>query len=199
MKTNENVLATENAAVSNPKRLNKKINRSGKTMLMGSQLGLNTAFYLKRNLGRTFLCLLLISAFSSCSNFSKDKLNRLIGRSPAASYTQDMSEIKTEAKEKLNKLIRRSPAAAYTLDVSEGKTEIEKTLIVKWNNVAETLALGIEKKKNGEELTQQERIELLYTCTDFLEFLQKNETNASHELIDKIKETLNTMLQEIQR
>ena len=58
---------------------------------------------MKKNLKWTFLCLLLAFQLSSCSNlsFDKEKFNKLIGRSPAASYTIDVYR---KEKQKLIKL-----------------------------------------------------------------------------------------------
>ncbi len=118
---------------------------------------------MKKNLKWTFLCLLLAFQLSSCSNLSFDK-------------------------EKFNKLIGRSPAASYTIDVSEGKTETEKTFIVKYNNMVEAIISGSEKNKNGEEITPQEKLEYLRLQNDLAVFIRRNEYNISRELLDKIAE-----------
>lgn len=118
---------------------------------------------MKKNLKWAFLCLLLAFLLSSCSNLSFDK-------------------------EKFNKLIGRSPAASYTLDISEGKTETEKTLIVKYNNMVEAIISGSEKNKNGEEITSQEKLEYLRLQNDLSLFIRRNEYNVSRELLDKIAE-----------
>lgn len=118
---------------------------------------------MKKNLKWAFLCLLLALQLSSCSNLSFDK-------------------------EKFNKLIGRSPATSYTLDVSEGKNETEKTLIIKYNNMVEAIISSSEKNKNGEVITSKEKLEYLRLQDDFFLFIQKNEYNISRELIDKIAE-----------
>lgn len=118
---------------------------------------------MKKNLKWAFLCLLLAFQLSSCSNLSFDK-------------------------ERFNKLIGRSPAASYTLDVSEGKTETEKTLIVKYNNMVEAIISGSEKNKNGEEITSQEKLEYIRLQNDLSLFIRRNEYNVSRELLDKIAE-----------
>lgn len=118
---------------------------------------------MKKNLKWAFLCLLLAFQLSSCSNLSFDK-------------------------ERFNKLIGRSPAASYTLDISEGKTETEKTLIVKYNNMVEAIISGSEKNKNGEEITTQEKLEYLRLQNDLSLFIRRNEYNVSRELLDKIAE-----------
>lgn len=118
---------------------------------------------MKKNLNWAFLCLLLAFQLSSCSNLSFDK-------------------------ERFNKLIGRSPAASYTLDVSEGKTETEKTLIVKYNNMVEAIISGSEKNKNGEEITAQEKLEYIRLQNDLSLFIRRNEYNVSRELLDKIAE-----------
>ena len=118
---------------------------------------------MKKFLSTSFLCLLTVAFLSSCNNVSFDK-------------------------EKFNKLIGRSPSASYTLDVSEGKTETEKTLIVKYNNMVEAIISGSEKNKNGEEITPQEKLEYLRLQNDLVVFIQKNEYNISRELLTKIAE-----------
>lgn len=118
---------------------------------------------MKKFLSTLFLCLLTVAFLSSCNNVSFDK-------------------------ERFNKLIERSPSASYTLDVSEGKTETEKALIVKYNNVVEAIISGSEKNKNGEEITPQEKLEYLRLQNDLAVFIKKNEYNISRELLTKIAE-----------
>lgn len=78
------------------------------------------------------------------------------------------------------------PSDPYILDLSEGKTEIEKTLIINYNNVVETIFSQSEKNKNGEEITLQDILEYQRMQDNFLRYLQDNEYNISHELINKI-------------
>lgn len=118
---------------------------------------------MKKKLKWAFLCLLTVAFLSSCNNVSFDK-------------------------ERFNKLIGRSPAASYTIDVSEGKTETEKTLIVKYNNMVEAIISGSEKNKNGEEITAQEKLEYLRLQNDLSLFIRRNEYNISSELLTKIAE-----------
>lgn len=110
-----------------------------------------------------FLCLLTAVFLFSCDNVSFNKKG-------------------------FNKLIGKSPEASYQIDVSEGKTETEKTVIVKYNNMVEAFFSLSEKNKNGKEITSQEKFEYLQLQEDCFTFIQRNEYNVSRELINKITE-----------
>ena len=118
---------------------------------------------MNKHLNWAFLNLLIVVFLFSCNNVSFDK-------------------------KRFNKLIGRSPTTSYVIDVSEGKTEIEKTLILKYNNMVEVIISGSEKNKKGEKITPQEELEYLQLQNDLFIFIQNNEYNISRELLTKIAE-----------
>ena len=118
---------------------------------------------MNKHLNWAFLNLLIVVFLFSCNNVSFDK-------------------------KRFNKLIGRSPTTSDVIDVPEGKTEIEKTLILKYNNMVEVIISGSEKNKKGEKITPQEELEYLQLQNDLFIFIQKNEYNISRELLTKIAE-----------
>ena len=118
---------------------------------------------MNKHLNWAFLNLLIVVFLFSCNNVSFDK-------------------------KRFNKLIGRSPTTSYVIDVSEGKTEIEKTLILKYNNMVVVIISGSEKNKKGEKITPHEELEYLQLQNDLFIFIQKNEYNISRELLTKIAE-----------
>ena len=51
---------------------------------------------------------------------------------------------------KIGALISKDPVEKYRIDLSKGKTEVEKTLIIKYNNVLELYVAANEKYRSGE-------------------------------------------------
>lgn len=90
---------------------------------------------MNKHLNWAFLNLLIVVFLFSCNNVSFDK-------------------------KRFNKLIGRSPTTSYVIDVSEGKTEIEKTLILKYNNMVEVIISGSEKNKKGEKLHRKRNLNI---------------------------------------
>lgn len=75
----------------------------------------------------------------------------------------------------------------FYIDVSEGDTEVEKTVLIKYNNVLVEAEKIYNKRLSGKEVTTKETrlCEAIYN--DFFSYLRKNETNIQDKLWQNIQ------------
>lgn len=67
----------------------------------------------------------------------------------------------------------------YKIEVSEGKTELEKTAIIKYNNMLSTI---YDKQVKTKKLNLEDKNEFYKYAYDFLSYISKNEKNISNSL-----------------
>lgn len=80
----------------------------------------------------------------------------------------------------------------FYIDVSEGDTEVEKTTIIKYNNMLIEAEKMYNKKLSGKEISIEESNHIYDLSNNFISYLGKNETNVQ----DKLKQNILTKLKD---
>ncbi len=79
----------------------------------------------------------------------------------------------------------------FHIDISEGDTEVEKTVIIKYNNLLIETEKMYNKKLSGKEISIKESNYIYEVSNNFLSYLGKNETNIQ----DKLKKNIVTKME----
>jgi len=93
---------------------------------------------------------------------------------------------------KIETLVTKDPLEKYRIDLSKGKTEIEKTLIIKYNNILEIYYVVNKKYPNGVkgEMTSEDFLQTTELREDFQEFAVSNQKNVRLSLMREVVDNL---------